>query len=321
MSGEFDLIRKYFRTATPSRGDVITGIGDDCALLRVPPAQELAVSMDTLVCGRHFAEDVDPESLGHKALAVNLSDLAAMGAEPAWVTLGLTLPRVDETWLSDFMRGFSALAARHQVQLIGGDTTRGPLSVTIQAHGLVPRGDALFRGGAGAGDLVYVSGTLGDAGLALRAQQGLCLPAKVFEAVKQRLDRPVPRVGLGLALRAYASAAIDLSDGLGRDLGHICEQSGLGITLLLERLPLSDAVRDYVQATDDWSLPLSSGDDYELAFTLPAGRQAGFESLARQFDVAVTRVGVVGPGKRVRAIHPDGHDIDQATAGYDHFNV
>ena len=321
MSGEFDLIRKYFRNATASRNDVTLGVGDDCALLQVPAGQHLAVSMDTLVCGRHFVADADPESLGHKALAVNLSDLAAMGAEPAWVTLGLTLPQVDEPWLAAFMRGFSGLAAQHKVQLIGGDTTRGPLSVTVQVHGFLPPGGALVRSGAASGDLVYVSGTVGDAGLALLAQQGLYVRDGSFGSLKERLDRPIPRVALGLTLRGHASAAIDLSDGLGGDLQHICEESGLGAILYLDTLPLSDAVRDYVEETGDWSVPLSSGDDYELAFTIPASGQAAFESLAAKFDVPVTQVGMMERGSTVRAIHPDGNTVDEVATGYDHFNA
>ena len=319
MSGEFDLIRKYFAEATGPRDDVVLGIGDDCALLKVPPGRQLAVSLDTLVCGRHFVADADPESLGHKALAVNLSDLAAMGAEPAWVTLGITLPEADEAWLAAFMRGFAALAAEHGVQLVGGDTTRGPLSITVQVHGFIEPGRALRRDSAKVGDLVYVSGTLGDAGLALLAQQGLYVRAGSMPGLRQRLDRPTPRVALGLALREFASAAIDLSDGLGSDLGHICERSGVGALLYLENLPVSEAVQDYVQETGDWSLPLSSGDDYELAFCIPAGRQAAFEAASAAWDVPVSWVGMIERGKGVRAMQPDGQFSDNVAGGYDHF--
>jgi len=321
MSREFDLIRRYFQDATNRRDDVTLGIGDDCALLQVPPGQELAVSLDTLVCGRHFVQDVDPEALGHKALAVNLSDLAAMGAAPAWVTLGLTLPQADEHWLAGFMRGFGALAGEYGVQLVGGDTTRGPLAVTVQVHGFAPAGEALRRGGANSGDLVYLSGTVGDAGLALLAQQGLYVRQGALAHLVQRLDRPTPRVKLGIALRAYASAAIDLSDGLGGDLNHICEASGLGASLYLDRLPLSDAVRDYVAETGDWSVPVSSGDDYELAFTIPADRQGEFEAAAVNFDVPVTQIGIMEKGRGVRGIHPDGQIIDEVAVGYDHFQA
>ncbi len=321
MSGEFDLIRRYFRDATGRRDDVMLGIGDDCALLQMPPGQELAVSMDTLVCGRHFVENVDPESLGHKALAVNLSDLAAMGAEPAWVTVGLALPQADERWLAGFMRGFSALAGRYGVQLVGGDTTRGPLTLTVQVHGFVPAGKALRRSGAKSGDLVYLSGTVGDAGLALLAQQGLYVRQGALAQLMQRLDRPTPRVELGTALRAHANAAIDLSDGLGGDLNHICEASGLGALLYLDRLPLTDAVRDYVEETGDWSVPVSSGDDYELAFTIPAERQGEFEAAVAHFDVPVTQIGIMQRGRGVRGIHPDGQTIDEVAVGYDHFQA
>jgi thiamine-monophosphate kinase len=319
MAGEFDLIRNYFRAATAARSDVVLGIGDDCALLEVPPDRQLAASLDTLVCGRHFVESVDPEALGRKSLAVNLSDLAAMGAEPAWAMLGLTLPEADESWLAAFMRGFGALAAEHGVQLIGGDTTRGPLSVTVQVQGLVEPGRALRRDGAQSGDLVYVSGTLGDAGLALMAQQGLYVRQGSMPGLLQRLDRPSPRVALGLALREFASAAIDLSDGLGSDLGHICERSGVGALLYLENLPLSEAVRDYVQETGDWSVPLSSGDDYELAFCIPAQHQGEFEAASAAWDVPVTWVGMMERGRGVRAMQPDGQVADEVAGGFDHF--
>lgn len=318
MPGEFDLIRQYFQDATVARGDVTLGIGDDCALLDVPPGRQLAASLDTLVCGRHFVESVDPEALGHKSLAVNLSDLAAMGAEPAWAMLGITLPQADQAWLAAFMRGFVALAAEYGVQLIGGDTTRGPLSVTVQVQGFVEPGKALCRDGARSGDLVYVSGTLGDAGLALLAQQGLYVRQGSMKGLLQRLDRPLPRVALGLALREFASAAIDLSDGLGSDLGHIAERSGVGALLYLDRLPLSDAVRDYVQESGDWSVPLSAGDDYELAFCIPARCQAAFEAASAAWDVPVTWVGMIERGRGVRAMQPDGQ-VDEVAGGFDHF--
>ena len=319
MSGEFDLIRKYFAQATAAREDVSLGIGDDCALLDVPAGQQLAVSMDTLVCGRHFVADVDPQSLGHKALAVNLSDLAAMGAQAAWVTLSLSLPEADEAWLEAFMRGFAALAAEHKVQLIGGDTTKGPLSITVQAHGFIEQGQALRRDGAQPGDLIYASGTLGDAGLALLAQQGLYVRAGSMASLQRRLDWPQPRLALGRQLLGFASAAIDLSDGLAGDLRHICEASGVAATLYLPQLPLSEAVRDYVEETGDWSVPLSSGDDYELAFCVPAERQAAFEQAMQTASVPVSWIGAIEKGKGVRASYPNGELSEIAGAGFDHF--
>ncbi len=319
MPGEFDLIRRYFAQATASREDVPLGIGDDCALLRVPPDRWLAVSSDTLVAGRHFLPTVDPESLGHKALAVNLSDLAAMGAEPAWASLCLTLPEADEAWLAAFMRGFSALAARYGVQLVGGDTTRGPLSISVTIQGLADPAHTLRRDAARPGDLVYVSGTLGDAGLALLAQQGLYTRAGSLPFLRQRLDRPEPRVELGLAAAPLAHAAIDLSDGLGGDLAHVCTASGVGAMLYLERLPLSPAVRDYVDETGDWSLPLSAGDDYELLLTVPGERQAAFEAAMREQAVPVTWVGMIESGAGVRAQYPDGQIDEGVAKGHDHF--
>jgi thiamine-monophosphate kinase len=322
MAGEFDLIRDYFQGATPTRTDVVLGIGDDCALLEVPPGRQLAVSMDTLVSGRHFVPDTEPEALGHKALAVNLSDLAAMGAEPAWVTLSLTLPAADEhwqRWLAAFMRGFAGLAAQHRVQLVGGDTTRGALSITLQVHGFVQPGQALRRDGAREGDLVYVSGQLGDAGLALLAQQGLYVGLGRLERLLERLHRPQPRVTLGSSLVGFASAAIDVSDGLAADLGHVCSASGCGALVYPDRLPLSGPVADYVRETGDWSVPLSSGDDYELVFTVPEKQQGELEAAAAAWDVPLTWIGWMRRGTGVDVQLPDGQTTDTVPGGYDHF--
>lgn len=316
---EFEIIRRHFRAATPAREDVLLGVGDDCALLQVPSDRLLAVSSDTLVAGRHFEPQVAPDALGHKALAVNLSDLAAMGAEPVWASLCLTLPEADEAWLSGFAKGFTALAQRYGVQLVGGDTTRGPLSVSVTVHGLLEPGRAMQRDRARPGDLLYVTGQLGDAGLALLARQGLYVRDGSMAALQRRLDRPEPRVAEGRSAAALAHAGIDLSDGLGSDLRHLCEASGVGALLYLESLPLSDAVRDYVQETGDWSVPLSSGDDYELLVSVPADRQSAFETAARDWSVPATWVGIVDHGRTVRAMHPDGRLEDEVTGGYDHF--
>ena len=319
MAGEFDLIRDFFRDATAQRDDVVLGIGDDCALLEVPVGKQLAVSMDTLVVGRHFVADVDPELLGHKALAVNLSDLAAMGATPAWVTLSLTLPDADAEWVKRFMVGFAALAKRYQLTLIGGDTTRGPLAITVQVHGFVDQEKSLRRDAAKIGDLIYVTGQLGDAGLALMAQQGLYVKQGSLASFKQRLDRPEPRIELGLAATMHSHCAIDLSDGLGSDLGHICEESNVGALIYLDKLPMSDAVAEYVAESGDWSLPLSAGDDYELCMTVPAQHQAAFEAAMQQQEVPVTWIGMIEQGEQVRAMSPNG-DVDAYVArGYDHF--
>jgi thiamine-monophosphate kinase len=317
---EFDLIRTHFAHLGSRRTDVTLGVGDDCALLRVPPDQDLAVSIDTLVAGVHFLPDCDPEALGHKSLAVGLSDLAAMGAEPAWATLALTLPpdlpRSRPNWVVGFCRGFDELARAHGVALVGGDTTSGPLSISIQVHGLVPRGLALRRSGARPGDLVCVSGTLGDAALALRRSLA-GVPSST--ALRGRLDRPIPRVGLGLALRGLATAAIDCSDGLAADLGHILNASEVGAELDLARLPLSAEVAVAVGEGGDWSLPLSGGDDYELCFTLKPQCEHTLGGIAAGCGVALTIIGriVAEPGLRCRL--PDGSDFALGRTGYDHF--
>jgi thiamine-monophosphate kinase len=313
---ELDLIRDYFSRVGVPRPDVVLGVGDDCALLRVPVGLDLAVSIDTLAAGVHFLPDSDPEGIGHKTLAVGLSDLAAMGAEPAWATLALTLPKADRTWIAAFCRGFARLAERHGVQLVGGDTTRGPLSVTVQVHGLVPLGTGIRRGGACSGDRVWVTGTLGDAGLALR-RLGAGEPVSAF--LRDRLDRPEPRVALGLSLRGLASGMIDLSDGLAADLGHILEASGVGAEIELPALPLAPEVSGYLHETGDWTLPLASGDDYELCFTVPPGRCAAIEALAERCDCRLTAIGVVTDQPGLRCLQANGSHWRPVRAGYDHF--
>ncbi|KAA6187837.1 thiamine-phosphate kinase [Thiohalocapsa marina] len=318
---EFDLIRKHLTGIGARRDDVVVDLGDDCAVLRVPHGRELAVSIDTLVAGVHFLPDCDAESLGWKSLAVGLSDLAATGAEPAWATLALTLPAADEAWLAAFCRGFAELAAAQDVRLVGGDLTRGPLTISVQVHGFVPAGHALRRAGARPGDLVCVSGALGDAGLALRhLQRGEPLD----DYLRRRLERPVPRVELGELLRGLASAAIDLSDGLVADLGHILAASGCAAWVELDRLPLADQVAGVVagQAAGgaDWGLPLASGDDYELCFTLPPEHAAELSVLAAAARCPITRIGEVVPGSGLRLLTSDGHPWAGTVAGYDHFH-
>ncbi|MEA3273694.1 MAG: thiamine-phosphate kinase [Pseudomonadota bacterium] len=314
---EFDLIRDHFARVGAARSDVTLGVGDDCALLRVPPDAELAVSIDTLVAGVHFFRDCDPEALGHKCLAVGLSDLAAMGAEPAWATLAVTLPDDDPSWLTAFGRGFAVLASAHKVQLVGGDTTRGPLTVTVQVHGFVPGGEAARRSGARPGDLIHVSGTLGDAGLALRLLQD-GKPVSGF--LRGRLERPTPRVAQGLELRRLASAMIDISDGLAADLGHILETSGVGAEIELASLPLSADVSERVAAGADWGLPMSSGDDYELCFTVPPDRLADLESVADRLEVGLSCIGCVTDGDGLRCLLPNGTTWEPERSGYDHFS-
>lgn len=317
---ELDLIRTYFAALGAARADVELGVGDDCALLRVPPGQVLAVSIDTLVCGTHFLPDCDPEALGHKSLAVGLSDLAAMGAEPAWATLALTLPpelvAQSPGWIAAFARGLGALAQHHGVRLVGGDTTRGPLSVTLQVHGLVPQGAAIRRAGARPGDLIYVSGTLGDAGLALRQ---ILAGVPVESGLRERLDRPTPRVALGMALRGIATAMIDLSDGLAADLGHILDASGVGAELRLPTLHLSPSVCAAVAADGDWSLPLASGDDYELCFCIPPERVDAIAGLAARAGCTLTQIGRIREGRGLTCLGPEGRPIRLPRAGFDHF--
>lgn len=317
---EFDLIREYFSNQSPSRDDVILGVGDDCALLQVPTGIELVVTTDSLVEGIHFAADVDPEALGHKSLAVNLSDLAAMGAEPSWVTLALTLPQSDKDWLEAFSRGFLSLAQQHNVALIGGDTTRGPLSISVTAHGLVTPGAALRRSGANVGDLIYVSGTLGDAALALLNRQGKFPVETGLAELEQRLDWPQPRLDIGRSMLGIASAAIDISDGLISDLGHICEQSCVGARLILEQIPISNQISTYLQHGGDWATVLAAGDDYELCITVPPTQQSLLEDIRTNLDCELALVGEIVPGSGVDCIQADGSILTDSISGYDHFS-
>lgn len=313
---EFDLIANYFTGVGVSRDDVLVDVGDDCALLSVPAGRELAVSIDTLVAGVHFLPGCDPESLGWKSLAVGLSDLAAVGAEPAWATLALTLPQADETWLAGFARGFGAMAAAQDVRLVGGDLTRGPLTISVQVHGFVPIGHALRRGGARPGDLVCVSGGIGDAGLALRHLQKA---EHLDDYLRRRLERPTPRVELGELLRGVATAAIDLSDGLIADLGHLLAASGCGARIELDRLPLADQVAGVVASSGDWGLPLASGDDYELCFTIPPARAAELAVLSAAARCPLTHIGDIDAQPGLRFVQGKGQPWSSSRSGYDHF--
>lgn len=312
---EFDLIRRYFAQATGTRDDVVLGIGDDCALMRPPAGELLAVSTDTLVAGRHFRADVDPAALGHKALAVNLSDLAAMGARPAWATLAATLPEADGDWLAAFMEGLVALADAHAVQLVGGDTTRGPLSITLTVHGFVAAQTALRRDAARAGDRLLVSGTLGDAALALHlADEG----QPVAATLQQRLDRPQPRLALGRLIAGRARAAIDVSDGLLADLDHVCTASGVGARVELAQLPLSPAVAAHC-AAGDYAMPLTGGDDYELLFSVAADAAQALTADCRAAGVVVTEIGQVVDAPGISLVHADGQTHEVTPDGFDHF--
>ncbi|RMG50924.1 MAG: thiamine-phosphate kinase [Gammaproteobacteria bacterium] len=318
MAGEFDIIQRYFRF--PQGQGVVLGPGDDCALLAPEPGQQLAVTSDVLVEGVHFPEEAAPDCIGYKALAVNLSDLAAQGAEPLWVTLGLTLPHAEEAWLAGFAGGLRRLLERHHVSLVGGDTTRGPLAIAVTALGQVPPDAVLRRSGASPGDLICVSGTVGDAGLALMALQGeVSLPADAWQQVAPRLHAPEPRVALGLALRGVASACIDISDGLLADLGHLLDASAVGAVLRLEAVPFSAPVRQWLDAGGDPLRLLSAGDDYELLFTLPPEREARLSALAETAGVALTVIGEVQQGTGIRLFTPSGEAVRVKPLGYDHF--
>jgi thiamine-monophosphate kinase len=317
MSPEFDLIARHF--TRPAKNATL-GIGDDCALIGVPPGCELAISTDTLVLGTHFFHDADAEKLGHKAFAVNLSDLAAMGATPRYVTLALTLPSIDERWLAAFARGFFVLCDEVQVELIGGDTTRGPLSITLTVLGEVGIGKALRRDGAHAGDDIWVSGDLGGAALALKHMQGAVnLPAGVFEIAAAKLHTPSPRIALGRALVGVASSAIDLSDGLVADLGHICERSQLSAYIELNDLPFFTPLHS-VDASLRHACVLSGGDDYELCFTAPEKKRNELSRISVETGLALTRIGSMrAGGAQVHVRSENGDEMQILHAGFDHF--
>lgn len=320
---EFEIIARFFSHRARS---ATLGVGDDAALVRIERGAELAVSADMLVAGRHFFADCDAQLLGHKALAVNLSDMAAMGAKPRWATLALALPRVDESWLAAFARGFMALARRHRVDLIGGDTTRGPLTICVQIMGEVPRGKALRRDGARVGDDIWISGQLGEAAMALDMIKGkgaLRIASGDRRALEQRLHAPTPRVSLGLTLRGIAHSAIDVSDGVIADLSHICERSGVGAVIDWEALPSSPVVRAYAQTDKGARCLLGGGDDYELCFTAPPASRSRVTRAAARARVPVTRVGHIArrPRKGAAVVMLDsvGKPFKVRVTGYDHF--
>ncbi len=314
---EFDLIARHFTRATPG---AVLGVGDDCALLAPSPGMQLAVTSDMLLEGRHFAPQDSPAGLGHKSLAVNLSDLAAMGATPRWATLAIALPAADEAWLAAFARGFFRMADMHGIELVGGDTTRGPLTISITAIGEVPPGQALRRDGARIGDDVWVSGVIGSAAVALAYRQGRLFMEQIDAArVLPALYLPTPRVELGIALRGIASSAIDISDGLLGDLGHILERSRVGATLEFAALPTLPVVQDYLHEAVTRECVLAGGDDYELCFTAPADRRDAVLAAAEQAGIAVTRIGRITAGPGLAVTGPDGLPIAFDKTGYDHF--
>jgi len=317
MLSEFELIARYF--TRPTRHTVL-GIGDDAALLAVTPGHELVASTDVMVEGAHFFPDVEPDSLGHKALAVNLSDLAAMGATPKWAMLALTLPKADEAWLEGFASGFFALAAEHDVDLIGGDTARGPRNICVQIMGEIPHGRALRRDGAKVGDDVWVSGHVGDAAAAVAHLKGdLKLRGSLLAHCLARLNRPAPRVALGRMLVGVANSAIDISDGLVADLGHICESSGVGAAIEFAAVPCSAELmplRGHALVT---RAILAGGDDYELCFTALAGRRSAIDALSGQTGLALTRIGRIVAGKGVVVVDQADKPMSVKDGGFDHF--
>jgi thiamine-monophosphate kinase len=317
MPSEFDLIAKYFTRPSVS---ALLGVGDDAALMRPTPGYELAVSTDMLVAGQHFFADTDPYWLGHKTLAVNLSDLAAMGATPRWALLALSLPQADADWLQAFSRGLFDLAERHGVELVGGDTTRGPLNICLTILGEVEAGRALRRDGAKAGDEIWVSGELGGAALGLLHLRGeIGLSDDHAEACLHRLHVPEPRNALGTALLGIANAAIDISDGLLADLGHILERSGVGAAIEYARLPAAPAIALWRDQTVARHCQLAGGDDYELCFTAPVARRAEVLLAAKQTGVPVTSIGTVTPQPGLRVLGQSGESIAVEGKGFDHF--
>lgn len=313
---EFDLIARI-RQRAAARDDVVVGIGDDAAILSMPPGRRLVVAMDTLNIGVHFPAETAPTDIGWKSLAVNLSDLAAMAATPAWCTLSLSLPQPDAAWLDGFLDGFLELAARHDMALVGGDTTRGPLSICVTAHGLVdPRG-ALLRSAARVGDDIWVTGTLGDAAAALRQWQS---HQPIDSVLRARLDRPTPRVEAGLALAGIAHACIDVSDGLLADLGHLCRASRVGAQIDIDALPASEALIAAFDPSTRRELQATGGDDYELCFTAPKAARLAVQDALHTCDVIATRIGLMtADACKILMRDAAGAEWSSSSEGYVHF--
>lgn len=326
LLNEFELINYFFKQQAANRSDVILGIGDDAALLKIPAEQLLAVTTDTLISGVHFPENTKPYDIGYKTLAVNLSDLAAMGAEPAWISLALTLPEANQLWLEEFCNGLFTLIKQFNVQLIGGDTTKGHLSITITAQGFVPANNVLKRSGAQPGDKIYVTGTLGDAGLALQlinnniAYSG-CeknLTEKDKQFIFQRFNRPEPKIAAGLALRHIANSAIDISDGLAADLKHILQASNAGAIVIVDNVPLSSVLKK-INSNAALTLALSAGDDYELCFTVSPEKEQIVKSVFEKLDCFCTCIGTIEKNTELRFQHHDGQLFKLDKTGFQHF--
>ncbi len=318
MSSEFDIIRKYFTREAPT---AVLGVGDDCALLRPDPGMLLAVSTDMLAAGNHFFPDAEPGKLGHKALAVNLSDLAAMGADPRWATLAIALPEADEKWIAAFAQGFFRLAGRWRTELVGGDTTRGPLTISVTVMGEVPAELALRRAAALAGDDIWLSGATGEAALALAHLEGrVKLEGAALESCLARLHTPEPRIDLGVRLRGLARSAIDVSDGLLADLGHILEASRVGAELLWDSLPRARAIAGCPDKALADDCLLAGGDDYELVFTAPRLKRAQLEAVGRDLEIPLALIGAAVPGDPVARLRDArGRLVSSPRKGFDHF--
>ena len=315
---EFDLINQYFKPACTSRNDVVLGIGDDCALLSPVAGKQLAVSTDTLIAGVHFPENTQAVDIGYKSLAVNLSDLAAMGADPAWVSLAISLPEENHQWLQEFMQGFSLLANSHDISLIGGDTTHGPLSVTISVTGYIEPDKALKRSRAKVGDLIYTTGFIGDAAAGLSLVLNDIQPQSYSQYLIERLNRPTPRIAAGQVLKKYSVAAIDVSDGLLADLGHICKASNAGAEINLHNIPLSKELTGYYREKPEWHKILNAGDDYELCFTCPVESENMMLADMQAIDMSVSKIGRV-ISKRGISCLLNNEILDIQPSGYNHF--
>lgn len=317
---EFNLIKTFFTDQKVKREDVILGIGDDCALVQPSERQHIAITTDTLVAGVHFPLDTSPRAIGHKSIAVNFSDLAAMGAEPSWISLAITLPEIDETWLSEFSEGIFSLCEQYNVQLIGGDTTQGPLSITITAQGLIPHNQHLSRSGAQPGDLLYVTGELGDAALALQhILNKISLSDDIQNQVQKSLDYPEPQILAGSVLRQYASSAIDISDGLLADVTHICQASNVGVNIELSKLPLSSEMRNAVTLEESSLLALNGGDDYELLFTVNKSHIKEMESALQLIGCKVSCIGQINSSAKITTTLK-GTVVEIDANGFQHFS-
>jgi thiamine-monophosphate kinase len=317
---EFELIRRYFTEQAVKRKDVHLGIGDDCALVTPGERQHIAVTTDTLVAGVHFPLNTSARAIGHKSVAVNLSDLAAMGAEPSWVSLAITLPEIDENWIAEFCAGVFDLCEFYNVQLIGGDTTQGPLSITITAQGLIPYNKQILRSGAKAGDWLYVTGEIGGAALALQSILGnIKVADKYHEEIQSRLDFPKAQVLAGQALREYATAAIDLSDGLVADLEHICKASGVGANIVLDNLPISSALTNTAPQDEVYDIALKGGDDYELLFSVAEDNKVGMETALANTGIKITCIGQLNASEKITTTL-NNKPINIEVQSYQHFS-